>query len=115
LIAAAALVLTVGAVSPSVAARNVLSVQASPEFSHEPATVMFVRLDPDDAHRSLLVEVESFNLFRSSLITLDGESAPAAHWIRLKSLPAGHYVVTVTLHRNDGRTATAADSFRVVG
>ena len=75
---------------------------------------LLVRVEPDAANRSLIVEVNSFAMYRSSLITLDGASAQAAYWLEFNSLPAGLYSVTVALRRVDGETATAQDTFTVV-
>lgn len=94
---------------------DLLSVQASPSVSSAPATVdLLIRLDRDDANRALTVEVDSLNLFRSSLIQLDGENAAAVHRVHLTSLPAGHYEVRVTLRlRDEEPTETARSSFTV--
>lgn len=97
--------------------QDVLSVQASPSVSAEPGAVhLLIRLNRDSANRALMVEVDSPDLFRSSLIPLDGENAAAVHWVHLKSLPAGRYEVRVTLLLRDGEsTVTATSSFRVSG
>src|SRR5688572_32076234 len=69
-----------------------LSVQASPAVMTEPGAVqLLIRLERDEANRALLVEVDSLDLFRSSLVSLDGAAAPAVHWLRFGSLPAGEY------------------------
>jgi hypothetical protein len=98
------------------AADDVLSVEASPPLSPAPGLVrLLVRVERDAANRSLVVEMNSLALFRSSLITLEGESAQAAHWLEFDSLPAGLYTVTVSLHRDDGEAAAIAeDTFTVV-
>ena len=96
-------------------ADELLSVQASPPLGPAPGVVrLLVRVEPDAANRSLIVEVNSFAMYRSSLITLDGESAQAAYWLEFNSLPAGLYSVTVALRRVDGERATAQDTFTVV-
>ena len=93
---------------------GLLSVRASPSVSSEPGTVdLLIRLDRDDANRALTVEVDSPNLFRSSLIQLDGGDAAAVHSIHLTSLPAGRYEVRVTLRQRDGASTVARSGFIV--
>jgi hypothetical protein len=97
-------------------AEDHLSVQASPYTSIEPARVrLLVRVERDKANRSMVIVVDSPRLFRSSLIPLNGDSAPSVHLVDLKSLPEGRYTVTVVLRRDDRTTTTATDSFQVVG
>jgi hypothetical protein len=96
-------------------AEEALSLEASPPLSPEPGLIrLLVRVERDSANRNLIVEVNSQALFRSSLITLEGDSARVAHWLEFDSLPAGAYSVTAILYRSDGETITAADSFTVV-
>ena len=93
-----------------------LSVEASPYTSMQPGRVrLLVRVERDDANRGMEIVVDSPSLFRSSLIPLNGDSAPAVHFVDLKSLPAGRYTVTVVLHRDDRAKTTATDTFQVVG
>jgi hypothetical protein len=103
LVAIAALMVLLGALTPEPAQTSgILLVRATPEVSREPAAVrLMVRVDPDEANRTLLVGVDSPDLYRSSLITVSGESARSSYWVDLSSLPAGDYTVTATLHRND--------------
>lgn len=91
-----------------------LSVQASPTVMAEPGFVrLLIRLERDAANRVLVVEVDSLDLFRSSLVALDGAAAPAVHWLRFGSLPAGEYEVTVTVYRNDESSSVARSEFVV--
>lgn len=91
-----------------------LSVLASPTVMAKPGSVrLLIRLERDEANRALVVEVNSQDLFRSSLVSLDGVAAPAVHWLRFGSLPAGDYDVTVTLYRNDESSSVARSEFIV--
>jgi hypothetical protein len=93
-----------------------LSVHASPTVMAEPGIVrLLIRLERDETNRALVVEVASQDLFRSSLVSLDGAAAPAVHWLRFGSLPAGEYDVTVTLLRNDESSSIARSEFIVSG
>jgi hypothetical protein len=97
------------------AADEALSVVASPSLSPAPALIrLLVRVERDSANRSLLIEMNSPALFRSSLITLEGKSAQAVYFLEFDSLPAGDYTVTVALNRDNGQTTIAEDTFRVV-
>jgi hypothetical protein len=109
------MVLVLACQSTGAVADEVLSVQASPALSRAPGVVrLLVRVERDPANRSLVVELNSLALFRSSLITMEGASAQAAYWLEFESLPSGLYEATVTLHRDDGGTTTAEDTFTVV-
>jgi hypothetical protein len=100
---------------PANAATDAVSVLASPPLSPAPGLVrLVVRIERNASNRNLIVEVNSLALFRSSLIALEGESAPTAYLLEYDSLPAGLYTVTVTLHRDDADTTTAKDMFTVV-
>lgn len=95
---------------------GIVSVWAYPPVSSEPGWIeLVIRFHRDDANRALLVEVDSLDLFRSSLISLDGDSAPAIHWLHFTSLPAGRYTVRVTLHRDGQSVSTATNAFIVDG
>jgi hypothetical protein len=97
-------------------AEDHLSVHASPYTSIEPARVrLLVRVERNEANRSMVIVVDSPRLFRSSLIPLNGDAAPSVHLVDLKSLPEGRYTVTVVLRRDDRTTTTATDFFQVVG
>ena len=101
--------------SPSTAAQGGnVSVQASPAVMTELGAVqLLIRLERDAANRALVVEVDSEDLFRSSLVSLDGAGSPAVHWLRFGSLPAGDYDVTVTVYRNDQSSSIARSEFIV--
>ena len=101
--------------TPPAMAEDLLTVTASPHASIEPAWVrLVVRVERHEANRAIVITVDSAGLFRSSLIPLTGESAPAVHVFDLKSLPEGRYTVTVALRRSDDTTTTATDRFSVL-
>jgi hypothetical protein len=96
------------------------TVNVSPRFAHEGATVIItVRVNPDPSLRALRVEADSPALFRSSLVQLDGARSAAVHTLRLLSLPAGRYAVRVHIDRAAGedapRDAVLQAEFRIVG
>jgi hypothetical protein len=98
-----------------VGADYLLSVQAWPPVGPEPGLVrLLIRVDRAAGNRRLVVELNSTAMFRSSLITMEGESAPTIYHMEFDELPAGSYSVGVTLHREDGTTSSAADTFTVI-
>jgi hypothetical protein len=75
-----------------------LAVSVWPGNCLEPCRVkVTVRTEPHPDLRALVVELDSATFFRSSLIELEGERAPSAHWLEFASLPAGHYEVRAVL------------------
>jgi hypothetical protein len=68
-------------------------------------------------NRSLLIEADSGDFFRSSEIQLDGDKAPLVTEIRLPNLPGGEYAVVATLRDSMGeqtivrRTALVLSKF----
>jgi hypothetical protein len=74
-----------------------------------------IRIDPDIADRALIVELDSEAFFRSSLITLVGEDSPSTYWLRFDSLPAGDYLVRVSVERSGGESISTAGTFLVSG
>lgn len=114
LIAAAVATVALSQPASTAAQDGNVSVQASPAVMTEPGAVqLLIRLERDAANRALVVEVDSQDLFRSSLVSLEGAASPAVHWLRFGSLPAGDYDVTVTLYRNDQSSSIARSEFTV--
>ena len=87
----------------SVHADNPLSASVTPQVAYAPAKVQaLVRVAPHPDNRILRVTLESASYYRSSDVPLEGAQAPAAHWLRWRSVPAGTYVVTLELRRSTG-------------
>ena len=98
------------------AADGLLSVQVQPNYCRDPCRIeVTVRLDPHETDRSLLVEADSANFYRSSTIQLDGNAEPAVHRVEFNSVPAGQYVVRVSLGRVNGVAARSDRDVLVVG
>lgn len=103
---AAALALLIAAAGASPAAREKLALEVTPNVSNAPSTVVIRAVVPKDAgNRSLYIEADSGQFFRSSTIQLDGAQAPIVTEVRFKSLPSGHYTVAAQL-RDDGGAVT---------
>ena len=107
-------VLTTGALGLARAAAP--SVAASPNVTSEPGWVdLRIRIEPDEANRELIVELDSENFFRSSSIALAGDESPTMHWLRFDRLPAGKYVVRASVERSGGGRLTGVSQFLVAG
>jgi hypothetical protein len=74
-----------------------------------------IRVTPSTENRTLRVEIDSDDYFRSSEIQLDGASAPMSHFIDWKQMPPGMYAITATLIGSEGTRATRQTRFRVAG
>ena len=72
-------------------------------------------MTPNTENRTLRVEIESEDYFRSSEIQLDGATAPMSHFIDWKQMPPGMYAMTATLIGPEGTRATRQTLFRVAG
>jgi hypothetical protein len=93
-----------------------LSVQVRPNYCQDPCHIeVTVRLDPHDTDRTLLVEADSINFYRSSTIQLDGLAGAAVHRVEFSSVPAGQYLVRVSLGRVEGVVARSDSNVLVVG
>jgi hypothetical protein len=93
-----------------------LEIDVSPQYCHDPCLIRVqVHLDPHPDDRALVIEADNGEYFRSSLIQLSGERAPAVHSLTLKGLPAGRFVISAALSRSDGLEALAQDRIDVLG
>jgi hypothetical protein len=91
-------------------------IRVSPAICLEPALVeVTVRIPPSPDNRRLSVTIDAEDYYTSSTTELDGERAPAMRVFSYRSLPAGHYTVTVTLEKRPGHSTIAEYNFRVLG
>lgn len=106
--------LIAGSVLPA-GAKSGVTMSVSPQLAMEPgwANVM-VRIERNAGNRSLRVEADGPEYYRSSLQQLDGESAPAVRQLRLAGMPSGKYIVRATVTRADGSTQEAVQTLEVV-
>ena len=94
-----------------------LTLRMTPRFVSAPGFLRsLIRVAPNDANRTLRVEIDSDNYYRSSDITLDGASAPTSHFVDWKEVPAGKYdlIVSVLGPSGDPR-AVRHLNFQVLG
>jgi hypothetical protein len=75
-----------------------------------------LRVEPDERSRDVTLEWLSDDLSGgSTVITLDGARAAAAHQYMLKRLSPGKYTVTAVLRRSDGSQVKRDATVTVVG
>ena len=103
-------------VPQSAATADLLSVEVHPNYCRDPCRIQVtVRLHPHETNRSLLVEADSATFYRSSTIQLDGNAEPAVHRVVFNSVPAGTYLVRVSLGRVEGVAARSDEDVLVIG
>jgi hypothetical protein len=89
--------------SGTTGASEKLTLRVTPNVSSAPSTVIAkATVARDASNRSLYIEADSGEFFRSSEIQLDGERAPVVMEVRLPNLPGGEYTVVAKLRNNMG-------------
>lgn len=95
---------------------DVVEIQLRGHYFNEPATLnITVTVEPHQLNRFLRIEADSVNLFRSSVITLDGETEKRLHSIVFKNLPAGAYVLRAQVMSNSSVRGVAEQEVIVTG
>ena len=101
--------------SPAVT-EEVVEMQLRGHYFNEPATLnITVTVEPHELNRFLRIEADSVNLFRSSVIALDGETEKRRHSIVFKNLPAGAYVLRAQVMSNRAVRGMAEQEVIVAG
>jgi hypothetical protein len=81
-----------------------ISMRVAPRIATAPATVnVHAVAEPDPANRSLQVQLNSQDYYRSSMIPLEGEAGPRTTMMQYEGVPGGTYEVRVTLFGADGK------------
>src|SRR5579862_5587048 len=79
-----------------------VELRVSPLVAFAPADVnVRAMVEADSANRSMLIEVDSNDFYRSSEIQLDGERAARTNVFSFRDLPSGLYELRATVR--DGR------------
>jgi hypothetical protein len=101
--------------SGTTGASEKLTLRVTPNVSSAPSTVIAkATVARDASNRSLYIEADSGEFFRSSEIQLDGERAPVVMEIRLPNLPGGQYTVVARLRNNAGEETIVRRSALVI-
>ena len=69
----------------------------------------------DEKNRTLVLEVDGPNYYRSSSMELQGASAPRTHLFTMQNLPAGEFELRATVRRNDRSTVWDRSTLKVIG
>lgn len=86
-----------------------VTMRLTPVHALEPATVTVTAVvERDVQNRAMEIEVESADFYRSSRVTLEGESAPRTTAVEFRGLSGGQYEVRVILLGQDGRPRASA-------
>ena len=86
-------------------AGELLKMQVSPRVTQAPADIfIYIRLEPRPENRLLLVTADSSEFFRSSEMSLAGESSPRVTVFRFRQLPPGVYSIAAELIGVNGKT-----------
>ena len=97
------LILTLWPASPRVDAGERLIMKVSPAHAFAPATLRIqIRLERDADNRALEVTADSGDFHRSSVIELDGDSAPRLVIVEFRSVPGGQYEIRGALRDGAG-------------
>jgi hypothetical protein len=97
-------------------AREVVEILLRGHYYSEPATVLItVAVEPAANHRALVIEADGEHYFRSSALTLSGETDKRLHSVEFKSLPAGTYVLRAQVRSASDVLATATQDLVVTG
>jgi hypothetical protein len=101
--------------SGTTAANDKLTLRVTPNVSSAPSTVIAkATVARDASNRSLYIEADSGEFFRSSEIQLDGERAPVVMEVRLPNLPGGEYTVVAKLRNSMGEETIVRRSALVI-
>jgi hypothetical protein len=103
-----------GSVLPANAG-NEVTMSVTPQLSLEPGWAnVTIRVERNPENRSLRVEADGPEYFRSSVQQLDGEASPSVRHLRLDGMPHGRYILRAIVTRADGSTKEAALTMEVV-
>jgi len=94
-----------------------LALRVSPVVSFAPANlVVRATVEANAENRSIEVEAESEDFYRSSEMPLEGDRAPRTTRFEFRSLPTGSYQVRATLRGVSGKEiASTQEQINVVG
>jgi hypothetical protein len=102
-------------VSTSAGGSAPLRLQVSPRNSFAPSYLqVLVRVEPDEANRSLTIAADSEGYYRSSEIPLEGERGPRSVLLSFREVPEGEYHVSAAVFDSRGSQRARAQQQVVV-
>lgn len=88
-----------------------VSLRVTPAVAFAPADLSVrATVEADHANRSMQIEVDSSDFYRSSEIQLDGEHAPRTLTFTFRDVPGGIYDLRATVRDGRGETLAATRS-----
>ena len=86
-----------------------LHMSVSPAQSMAPANLLIrVSIEPNAINRTVFVEAESDDYYRSSEVALEGEDGPRTVVLQFRSVPGGHYQIRGSVGDARGRQVATA-------
>ena len=102
--------------SQQLPAKEIVEIRIRGRFYQAPATIpITIAVEPGADNRTLIVEADSADFYRSSAIDLDGENEKRLHLVEFRSLPAGDYVVRAQVKSKSQVLGTAVNQLVVSG
>ena len=97
-------------------AKEIVEIRVRGHYYAAPATVpVVVAVEPRAENRTLVIEADGEEYFRSSEVELDGEKEKRLHSLEFKSLPAGEYTLRAVVRSKSEVLATAVRELVVTG
>jgi hypothetical protein len=97
-------------------AADLVEIRLRGHYFSEPATVQItVAVEPDAANRVLRIEADGDRLYRSTEVTLSGDTDKRLHTVEFKNLPAGEYELRAEVLGSDSVRGMATQELVVAG
>jgi hypothetical protein len=97
-------------------ASAIVEIRVRGHYYAAPATVpVVVAVEPRAGNRTLVIEADGDEYFRSSEIELDGEKEKRLHSIEFRSLPAGAYILRAEVRSKTAVLGTDVRELVVTG
>ena len=84
-------------------------------FSAPASVQLAVRVEPNDANRTLWIEADGDRMYSASEIPLNGANEKRLHQVMFKSLVAGHYSLRAQVRSSTGVRGVATREIVVLG
>ena len=96
-------------------AQDSLKIQLNGRYYAEPASVdVLVAVEPSKDNRTLRVEADGVDFFRSSDLPLTGETERKYHTVMFRNIPAGDYIIRAVLLNGKRELATTQAQLMVM-
>lgn len=91
-------------------------LRVTPHVANAPASVSItVTVERDTENRELVVEDDSEDYCRSSVVPLEGDKAARTHLLFFRGLPPGQHRISTALRGASGLRAAVSTSVTVIG